>query len=220
MTTVDQILPQNSQAFERSLANAMSDDLPIPIEEVMDPYRTPERFLPFLAGHYSVDLWFDDWSVDRKREMVAQAKGSSTVYPGTRLADFKGTREGARRFLEFVDAEIIDTVAHPTRFVFGRSSFGITPLQHPPFRARYLVKVTLEKPINAFVFGWSALGKAALRDVDLTPIMRAKTALRASKAPETEYLVSFAWRRPATFGDGISFDDGLPFGGHIDRTHL
>ncbi|SMD10000.1 phage tail protein, P2 protein I family [Fulvimarina manganoxydans] len=220
MTTVDQILAQNAAPFERAMARAMSDDLPIPMEEVMDPYRTPERFLPFLAGHYSVDLWFDDWTVEKKREMVAQAKGSSTVYPGTRLADFKGTREGARRYLEFVDAEVLDVVAHPTRFVAGLSAAGITPVGHPPFRARYLVKVTLVKPFNAFVAGRSAAGMAAGRNVDLTPINRAKTALKVSKAPETEYLVSFAWRRPATFGDGLTFGDERPFGAYVDRTHL
>ena len=220
MTTSESFVPEGNAPFERALTKAMSLELPVPMEEVMDPYRTPPQFLPFLAQHYSVDLWFDDWSLDRKREMVAQVKGSSTVYPGTRLADFKGTREGARRFLEFVDAEVLDVVAHPTRFVAGLSAAGITPVGHPPFRARYLVRVTLVKPFNAFVAGRSAAGMAAGRNVDLTPINRAKTALRVSKAPETEYLVSFAWRRPATFGDGLTFGDERPFGAYVDRTHL
>src|SRR5690606_2888010 len=155
--------------------------------------------------------WFDDWSEARKRQMVTEAP---------ELASLKGTHTGVVRYLGYVDAEVIDTVAYPARFVFGRSSPTFTPINHPPFKARYLVKVTLKKPFNAFVLGRSALGKAALRTVDLEPIRRAKLAMTIAKAPEAEYLVSFAWRRGATFGDAIPFGDAPPFGAFIDRATL
>lgn len=210
MTAAD-LLPSNSGPFERAVAHAMTDELPVPIAQIMDPDTTPVEWLPWLAAHESVDLWFDDWSVERKRQMIKEA---------TELAALKGTHEAALRFLGFVDAEVIDTVSYPARFRFGGSSKSFTPINHPPFKARYLIKVALTKPVNAFVFGQSAWGKGAFRTVDLEPIRRAKLALRVSKAPETEYLVSFAWRRPAIVGDAIPLEDELSIGGFVDRMRL
>lgn len=220
MSDLQSILPTECGPFERALAAAMSDDLPVPYAQLMDPYQTPVAWLPWLAGHHSVDLWYDDWSEARKREIIAQYAGVSILYPGEVLPELKGTHAGALRFLSFVDAEVIDRVSYPARFVAGRAALGITPLNHPAFKARWLVKVMLEKPVNAFVLGRSAAGLGALRTVDPTPIHRAKNALRVAKAPETEYLVSFAWRRRVTFGDRPSFGDDLPFSGFVDRQTL
>jgi P2-related tail formation protein len=206
-----ELLPSNSGAFERAAADALTDTLPVPIRQIVDPAVTPSAFLPFLAAHESVDLWFDDWSEDRKRQMVAEA---------TELAALKGTHEAAVRFLSYVDADVVDNIAYPARFVLGRSALGITPLNHPPFKARYLIKVALERPPNAFILGRSALGLGALGRVSLEPIRRAKTALLISKAPETEYVVTFAWRRPITFGDAVLADGSHNFGGFIARPHL
>ncbi|WP_099863701.1 phage tail protein I [Pararhizobium haloflavum] len=205
------ILPRHSSTTEEALAKISADHLPIQIRDVVNAEETPVNFVPFLAGHESVDLWFSDWSMSRKRQMVNEA---------TELAKLKGTHEGVVRYLAYVDADVIDTVAYPARFVFGRSAIGITPIGHPPFKARYLVRVYLTKPVNAFVLGRSAVGMAALRQPDLEPIRRAKRALQVSKAPETEYLISFAWRRPATFGDALPFDGEAPFGGYVDRARL
>ncbi|MET0170903.1 MAG: phage tail protein I, partial [Agrobacterium vaccinii] len=121
MSDVSVLLPSSSDVFELALASGMSDDLPIPYAEIMDPYRTPVRFLPWLAAHHSVDLWFDDWPDDRKREMIAQCAGVSTIYPASPLAALKGTLAGLKRYLAFVDAEIVDRIAHPSRFTFGRA---------------------------------------------------------------------------------------------------
>jgi len=73
---------------------------------------------------------------------------------------------------------------------------------------------------NAFALGQSAAGLGALRPVDLSPIHRAKAALRVAKAPAFEYVVTFAWRRQTAFRDEIPFSDELPIGGFIDRIHL
>ncbi|MBB3937935.1 phage tail protein I [Aureimonas phyllosphaerae] len=212
MTAVDTVIYDEAGPFERSLAAAFIDTLPVPLREILDPTLTPAAFLPFLAARESVDLWFDDWSEARKRLMVADA--------GNGIAALKGTHEGVVRYLAYVDAEVIDTVSYPARFVLGRSALGVTPLQHPPFKARYLVKVTLRAPTNAFVLGRGALGRAALRAVDLEPILRAKRALQVAKGKHSEYLVSFAWRRPATFGDELPFDGAATFAATVERPHL
>ncbi|MDP9772618.1 UNVERIFIED_ORG: phage tail P2-like protein [Rhizobium sp. SORGH_AS 755] len=220
MSDVGVLLPPSSEEFEKALAAAMSDDLPIPYAVLMDPYRTPARFLPWLAVHHSVDLWFDDWPEERKREMIAQCAGVSTLYPASPLAALKGTLAGLKRYLAFVDAVIVDRIAHPNRFTFGRAVIGRTPIAHQPFVAHYLVRVTLTAPKNRFQIGRSAFGRAAMTSVDLEPIRRAKRAMTTAKTPETLYSVSFAWRRGITFNDNIFIDGSHAIGGYMDRKRL
>ena len=211
MTSARALLPRNARPFERAAADAMSDTLPVPFAEIMDPATTPVAFLPFLAAHESVDLWFDDWSLERKRQMVAEA---------LELAALKGTREGLRRFLDYVDGEVSWLIAHPARFVLGRSAIGVRPIAHRPMVAHYVVKVPLQRPANAFVIGRSAIGRAALTRVSLEPLRRAKIAMSISKEPATLYSVTFAHRRRARFGDALPMDGTTKFGGFIHRPRL
>lgn len=220
MTAARVLLSDGTGPLERAMAAGMSDDLPVPYAQIMDPYQTPERFLPWLAAHHSVDLWFDDWGDDRKREMVAQCAGVSPVYPASPLGALKGTLEGLKRYLAFVDAEIVDRIAHPSRFTFGRAVIGRTPIAHKPFVAHYLVKVSLQAHVNRFQVGRSSFGRAALTAVDLEPIRRAKLAMAISKSAETQYTVTFAWRRGITFQDNLPIDGSHIFGGFIDRARL
>ncbi|AYM56381.1 MULTISPECIES: phage tail protein I [Agrobacterium tumefaciens complex] len=209
-----------SEAFEKALIAGMTDDLPVPYDVIMDPYRTPARFLPWLAAHHSVDLWYDDWAEERKREMIAQCAGVSTAYPASPLAALKGTLVGLKRYLAFVDADIIDRIAHPARFTFGRAVIGRTPIAHQPFTAHYLVHVTLRAPKNHFQIGRSAFGRAALTSVDLEPIRRARRAMVTAKTPDTLYTVTFAWRRPITLQDAVMIDGGTSPGGYRQRQYL
>lgn len=204
-------LPSNATAFERAAGEGFSDVLPVPIREIVNPFQTPVAFLPFLAAHESVDLWFSDWVEARKRAMVAEAPV---------LARFKGTRHGAIRFLSYVDAEIIHAISYPARFVLGRAIIGHTPIGHPPFVARYLVKIVTHKPPRAHVIGRSPIGRRVLRTPSREPFNRALAALRAAKAPETEYRVSFAHKRPIQLSDGIPLDGSYRLGGYIDRRFL
>lgn len=221
MSAVGELLPAGATgSFDRALAAGMSDDLEVPFDELLDPYRTPARLLPWLAEHHSVDLWFDDWSEERKREMIAQCAGVSTIYPGEPLAELKGTLEGLKRYLWFVDATIVDRVAHPTRFIMGRAVLDRTPISHQPFTAHYLIKVRLEAHCSRFEIGQAAFGRRALVSVNREPLRRVKLAMVTAKAPDTLYSVTFAWRRQHTFDDGILFDDGHLFSGYIDRTRF
>jgi phage tail P2-like protein len=217
---VKALLPSSSGSFERAIAAGMSDTLPVPLDVVMDPYETPVAFLPWLAAHHSVDLWFEDWPVARKREMVAQCAGVSTAYPASPLSALKGTFEGLKRYLEFVDAEIVDRIAYPSRFTLGRAVLGRTPVGHQPFVAHYLVRVLLQAHGNRFQIGRSAFGRSALTLVDQERLRRAKLAMAISKFAETQYTVTFAWRRGITFQDNLPIDGSHVFGGFIDRTRL
>ncbi|MGY6246202.1 phage tail protein I [Bosea thiooxidans] len=193
---------------ERALLHAMTDPLPVPVRQAVDPPTTPIDFLPFLAVHNGVRLWFGDWSEARKREIVAE---------WAILADLIGTREALRRMLAYVDAALISSVAHPRRFVLGRSALGIQPLRFPAFTARYLIKVGLKRHRRGLVLGRGALGRHALVPVSLEPIRRAKIAAAVSKGPGTQYTATFAHRRRPTF-DEMQF--GMGFDEFIDRTSL
>ncbi len=220
MADVKTLSTSSPLAFEQAYAAALSDDLPVPYAQIMDPYQTPARFLPWLAAHYSVDLWFDDWSEDRKREMIAQCAGVSTLYPASPLGELKGTFAGLKRYLAFVDAEVIHRVAHPARFIFGRAVIGQTPINHAAFLAHYLIKVELNAPSRAFQIGRSGFGKAYVRAVELEPLRRAMRAAVISKSLETQYTISFAWRRSITFDDHILIDGSHIFDGWINRLRL
>lgn len=206
-----QLLPDTADLYERAAMEGAEAQLPIPIRELVDPATTTPAFLPFVAVHNGVKLWFDDWSLARKRQMAAEAN---------QLADLVGTRPGLVRFLGYVDAQLISTIAHPRRFVLGWSAIGRERLVFPAFTARYLIKLRLKRHRAGTVLGRGAIGRHALVPVDLEPIRRAKIAAVVSKSPATQYTASFSWRRRPTFGDGISFGAGHRFGDFVDRFSL
>jgi hypothetical protein len=104
------LLPASSDPFERAALQAMIDDLPVPVRECLDPDTCPAEFLPFLAHANSVDLWSDDWSEERKRQVIRE-------WPD--LAARIGTLSAIRQALRYVDAELVDVMVPPARFVVG-----------------------------------------------------------------------------------------------------
>lgn len=209
MTT--NILPQSAELAERALHRAMQDDLPIPLSVILDPAQTPAEWLPFLAVHEGVRFWFADWSEARKREIIAE---------WTELAGLIGTRAAAARFLAYVDAEIIHKISYPAQKPIGRWALGRHPINHPSFKARFLVKTELKAPKRAFVIGRTAIGRGALSPPSTEPLRRAKAALTISKSPETAYAVSFAHRVRRTLRDGIDLRAGHVLGSFKDRVRL
>nr|WP_281414904.1 phage tail protein I [Aurantimonas sp. DM33-3] len=204
-------MPGNAAPFEIAVTEAMTDVLPVPIREIMDPATAPAAFLPFLAAHESVDLWFEDWSDDRKRAMIAQA---------LQLAALKGTPAASQAFLDFVDGQILDKISYPSRFVLGRSAIGRHPIGHPAFVARHLVKVETFKPPRALVAGRSVLGRAVLRTPSRERIRRCRVALTVAKAPDTEYRADFAHGRKIRLDDAVPLDGTYRIGQYLDRVKL
>lgn len=197
MSTAEDVLPPSSTPLERSLARALFDQLPVPLRQIVNPLTTPANWLPWLAAHESVDLWFQDWSEARKRRMVQLAPT---------LAWLKGTPEGVAKFLEFVDAKIERVIAYPQRFVFGQARIAKTPIGHRPFVARYLVRVETRTAPREMVFGRSKIGRCSIKTPSREPFRRVYVAMRAAKAPETQYRTSFAYMRPLTLDDAPTLD--------------
>jgi P2-related tail formation protein len=198
--------------FEAAAAAGLSDALPVEVvAESLDPARAPARFLPWIAASRGVSLWFEHWSLDAKRALTVEWPSISA-----RL----GTRWAAERLLSYVDADLVHALAYPARFAIGRSFIGRTPLAHPPHLARYLVRVRTYAPPRPLVVGRAAFSGAVIRRADERPFRRALSALRASKAPETEIRVDFAHRRPVTVADAPRLDEGLTIDAWRDRFKL
>jgi P2-related tail formation protein len=205
------LLPNNAGPFERAVAHAASDTLPVPIAQIMDPATTPAEWLPWLAAHEQVRLWYSDWPEARKRQIVAD---------WLRLAGLIGTRAAAAEFLAYVDAELIHKRSYPSRFPVGRYAVGRHPVQFPTFTARHLVRVALVAPNGAWRAGYSAVRRASIRPPDTEPLRRAEHALVISKAPETAFTVSFAHRVRITLDDGFNLGADHVMDSFRDRTIL
>lgn len=211
MISSEKLLPSNSTPTERPLADVISANVPLPLRDIVDPVVWPPDWLPFLAAHESVDLWYEDWPVERKRRMVAEA---------SELARLVGTRAALPRFLPYVDAEIIDRVSHPRRFVAGYSAIGVDPIGHRPFAAHLLVRVPIRFPSGAVVVGRTAVRFAATHTVDRKPLRRVRRAAQVAKSPETLVTINHGHRRPVTFYDGFPLDGSFRFGDFKDRKKL
>src|SRR5579883_926837 len=102
------LLPRNATKYEIGL-DAEEDrvlSIPVPLRDLWNPAACPVEFLPFLAWGLGVDLWDSNWPEGRKRRMCASIIGMKRL---------KGTLEGTRQYLSFVDAEIVETVLPPQR---------------------------------------------------------------------------------------------------------
>ena len=67
------LLPPNATAQERALEKAISkiSDIPVPIRDVWNPWKCPDKLLPWLAWALSVDEWNADWTEEQKRRTIA-----------------------------------------------------------------------------------------------------------------------------------------------------
>lgn len=211
MLTADKYLPTNSTPTEKALADVMSADIPLPLRDIVNAATTPVGWLPPLAGHESVDLWFEDWPVTRKRLMVEMA---------TQLAALKGTRPASAAFLAFVDGVLLDKISYPRPFIMGRSPVGRTPIGHPAFVARHLIKVETHKPARSLVVGRRIIGRAVLRTPSRERIRRCLEALKVAKVPETEFRADFAHMRQIRLSDGVPLDGTYRLGQYLDRIRL
>lgn len=119
--------PTNVTALEAALDLGVEAPMlatPAPIADLWSPDRCPAELLEWLAWGLGVDLWDADWSEGRKRRMCREVWG---------LKRLKGTLEGAKRTLAFLDAEVVATRLPPQR-IFARSA---DPARQMAFDARF-----------------------------------------------------------------------------------
>jgi len=69
------LLPPNATKQEVAFAEVMArtSAVPVPFAEALDPMRTSEEMLPWLAWWFSVDAWGTDWPTYVRRRTVQQS---------------------------------------------------------------------------------------------------------------------------------------------------
>ncbi|MCW7553648.1 phage tail protein I [Endozoicomonas gorgoniicola] len=69
------LLPPSATPQERALAklDERLDKLPVPHRDLWNPDTCPLHLLPYLAFHYSVDQWNDNWPEHIKRQSLKDA---------------------------------------------------------------------------------------------------------------------------------------------------
>lgn len=91
----DTLLPPNHTTFDRHIEQVIRrrfDSLPVEIlRQFWHPESCPLHLLPHLARQYSVDIWREEWSEERKRAVVAASP---------QLHRIKGTRAAIELALE------------------------------------------------------------------------------------------------------------------------
>lgn len=90
------LLPENASRLERAFERAFLDllgEIEAPFPMLLDPQKTPAKFLPYLAADRGVDEWKSNAHVEEKRAIVAAA------LPTKRLA---GTRAALIRAVESI----------------------------------------------------------------------------------------------------------------------
>jgi hypothetical protein len=101
---VTSLLPPNAAAFDRANSGVTAARLPAQFDRVAaictlwDPWTCPAAQLPLLAWAWSVDIWNEAWTLDRKRQVVAEAR----IYHQR-----KTTVAGYRMALGYVDAQLV-----------------------------------------------------------------------------------------------------------------
>jgi len=199
-------------------------DLPIDaLASFVDPRRVDVRFLPWLAYRFSVDIWNDDWTEAKKRDVIAQQFD---------LHRLKGTKEGIARMLRVVDSTLLQSKAFPQRaFATG----AITKEQRDAWLARMpqvrIYFVSQRGKANAAGFAGHAIAgrlfarfdaaasiygrRATIRYPDGTELPLRRSAIETT----TETRVAKEFDRIHLPGEaGPAFFAGRSFAGHAFVT--
>lgn len=109
----EHLLPPNASPAERTVAALAGrvTAIPTPIEAMHQPDESPKRFLPWLAWEWSIDIWNDAWSEEKKRRVIASSFD---------LHRFKGTPKGIRDHVDLTGAKVVQFVRPPQGAYAGR----------------------------------------------------------------------------------------------------
>ncbi|CAM5398880.1 hypothetical protein AFEL58S_02003 [Afipia felis] len=112
-THAEHLLPPNAKPSEKTVAalTGRITAIPTPIEAMHRPAETPKRFLPWLGWEWSIDIWDDAWSDEKKRRVIASSFD---------LHRLKGTPKGIRDHVALTGAQVIQFVRPPQGAFAGR----------------------------------------------------------------------------------------------------
>ncbi|OYW56779.1 MAG: phage tail protein I [Hyphomicrobium sp. 32-62-53] len=123
------ILPrENATPLEIGLDLALESrvlDIPVPIRDLWRWDTCPETHIPWLAWSFSIDVWDENWPIEKKRGVIRQ---------WVDLHRLKGTLEGVRRHVEIVGGRVVRVVRPPIKAFAGRI---VTPAEHLAYLERF-----------------------------------------------------------------------------------
>ena len=165
------LLPPNAEPLEQALSTttARLDAIAVPISDLWDPWTCPEPHLPWLANALGVDIWRDEWPIERKREVVSRA---------LILKSLKGRPAGYREYVSYADGEVVDMVRPPADFFWGaenEQSIADWMQSLPQIR---IYPFSLPGVGNGFYGGdfFDDDGDVSVRPVGLSPFLTESTA--------------------------------------------
>lgn len=103
------LLPPNSTPLERAIEAATATRHPLPVHLVADarnPDTCPPELLAWLAWDLSIDIWQDEWPVEKKRSVIRNALA---------LHRLKTTPAGIKAHVELAGGAVVDMVRPPAR---------------------------------------------------------------------------------------------------------
>lgn len=195
------LLPTNRTAFEEAfdLALARVGEIEVEIEKVVRPYEIPEALLPWLAWHLSVDLWRDEWPVEKKRVVTARS------LPWHKR---KGTKGAISEAIEIMGGEPRRYITPPGDPFLGRA---LTEEEREAFLARfaqlrvypYVARSHDAKPgVHYRGPMWGFMGPIQRVDTRFT-----RTATLWDKGEEETLTIKTVTPETAGIGTAVEFDE-------------
>ena len=226
------LLPQNAKSWElaHEITDALRWDLIDPqwIVRQTEPMTCDPAVLPVIAWERSVDLWYDDWSLERKRHVAAN------WYAYERL---KGKVEGYRQFFALVGSTL-KSVTAPLQEIFPEP--GWTDAEREAFLAQFCqIRIYPLVPVIEFNDGLflaaEAFSDAFVNDVAPTPysvtidtVVREARLFDPRTAQETALTRREMVEQTVHFGQAYQFEDvilpavrdGLYVNDYLDQTRF
>lgn len=128
MSAHSSLVPQNATPMERAFSRASADQPRLPSEllgTLYDPMACPERLLPYLAWAFSVDIWTEQWSTEKKRAVIAASPS---------LHRLKGTKPGLEKHFDIVGARLVRLRQPPAKFI---PDAALTKAEREAYLARF-----------------------------------------------------------------------------------
>ena len=117
MSWLESLLPGEATAWMRAVEATSAPRWMLAwgiLRSLNDPQHIPADKLPILAWAMSVDIWDQNWPIEKKRAVVAAAIADHRI---------KGTKAGIARHLAIVGAELLQAVTPPQR-IFAAPTMG------------------------------------------------------------------------------------------------
>ena len=128
MTEAISLLPVDSTPWEKAQSLTSAKRRPLDseiIRKLWNPDTCPVEFLPYLAWGLGLEIWKEDWTEQKKRDVVRRI---------WKLKRLKTTPQGIKDYVNLVDAEVV-------KFVRPRDKMWWVPAMTPAERKAMMAEM-------------------------------------------------------------------------------